>query len=214
VVSALVLSAVVLSAATALFCLVYRPWHLRWGAMPHELKRSMPGDGELFVSSFTATRAITVAARPDDVWPWLVQIGFGRAGWYSYDWLDNLGRPSADRIIPELQSIAAGDWVPMSGKVDERTAFRVAAFEPDRSLLWTKPDSTWSWVLEPIDEHHTRVVSRLRCHHDATTLLGVVGIFLMEFGDFPMFRKLLLNLRQRSEGLSAARAKEAQGGFR
>lgn len=166
----------------------------------------MPGDGDRFVSSFTATRAITIHSRPEDIWPWLVQIGFGRAGWYSYDWLDNRGKPSAGRVIPELQQIAIGDWVPMSGQIDERTAFRVAAFEPGRSLLWTKPDSTWSWVIEPLDETHTRVVSRLRCRHDPRTLLGLAGILLMEFGDFPMFRKLLLNLRKRAERLASIRA--------
>jgi hypothetical protein len=139
------------------------------------------------------------------VWPWLVQIGFGRAGWYSYDWLDNLGRPSARRIIPELQTLRIGDHVPMSAKVDERTAFRVARFEAGRMLLWTKPDSTWAWVLEPLDERRTRVLMRLRCRHDAGSLLGLAGILLMELGDFPMCRKLLLNLRRRAEGLAAAR---------
>jgi hypothetical protein len=185
--------------AAGVFFFVYRPWHLRWGATDAELKRAMPGDGDLFDSSFTATRAITVGARPEHIWPWLVQIGFGRAGWYSYDWLDNLGKPSADRIIPELQAIRVGDWVPMSSKVDERTAFKVAAFEPGKMLLWTKPDSTWSWVLEPIDGERTRVVSRLRCHHEPGTLFGFAGILLMELGDFPMFRRLLLNLRRRAE---------------
>jgi len=193
-------------ATAALFFFVYRPWHLRWGATDAEVKSAMPGDGDLFDSSFTATRAITVHARPEHVWPWLVQIGFGRAGWYSYDWLDNLGKPSADRIIPELQAIRVGDWVPMSGKVDERTAFKVAAFEPAKMLLWTKPDSTWSWVLEPVDGERTRVVSRLRCHHEPGTLLGFAGILLMELGDFPMFRKLLLNLRRRAEALASTRA--------
>jgi hypothetical protein len=63
--------------------------------------------------SFNAIRAVTVHARPEAIWPWIVQIGFGRAGWYTYDLLDNLGRHSADRIIPELQHIAVGDLVPM-----------------------------------------------------------------------------------------------------
>jgi hypothetical protein len=184
----------------------YRTWHLRWGASEQEQRRPMPGDGERFRSSFTATCAITVAAPPEDVWPWLVQIGFGRAGWYSYDWLDNLGRPSADRVIPELQGLRVGDWVPMSAKVDERTAFRVAALEPNRMLLWSKPDSTWAWVLEPVDGGtRTRVVSRLRCRHDPTSIPGLAGILLMELGDFPMFRKLLLNLRRRAETRAAAR---------
>ena len=199
--------------AAALFYFAYRPWHLRWGATDAELKSAMPGDGDLFDSSFTATRAITVRARPEHVWPWLEQIGFGRAGWYSYDWLDNLGKPSADRIIPELQAIRVGDWVPMSGKVDERTAFKVAAFEPAKMLLWTKPDSTWSWVLEPVDGERTRVVSRLRCHHEPGTLLGFAGILLMELGDFPMFRKLLLNMRGRAEKLAAAHDRNSTGEF-
>jgi hypothetical protein len=198
------------AAVGALFVLVYRPWHLRWGATAHELTRAMPGDGELFASSFTATRAITVGASPGDIWPWLVQIGFGRAGWYSYDWLDNLGKPSERRIIPELQTITVGDWIPMSARVDERTAFRVATFEPNRTLLWTKPDSTWSWVLDPIDDRHTRMVSRLRCRHDFRTLQGLAGVLLMELGDFPMFRRLLLNLRKRGEALAASRAGEVR----
>jgi hypothetical protein len=93
-----------------------------------------------------------------------------------------------------------------ASKVDERTAFRVAALEPDRMMLWTKPDSTWAWVLEPVDAgSRTRVLSRLRCRHDPTSLTGLAGIELMELGDFPMFRKLLLNLRQRAEARAAAR---------
>ncbi len=205
--TALLIAAPVLLASTLGFFLWYRPWHLRWGASQAELRRSMPGDGELFESSFTATRAITVRARPEEVWPWLVQIGFGRAGWYSYDWLDNLGRPSAEQLIPELQAIRVGDWIPMSGKVDERTAFRVKAFDANRSLLWAKPDSTWAWVIEPLDEQHTRVVSRLRCHYEPGSLLGLAGMVLMELGDFPMFRKLLLNLKRRAEDLARNRAR-------
>jgi hypothetical protein len=194
-----------LAAFALFFFFIYRPWHLHWGATAEELKRALPGDGMLFDSSFTATRAITVRARPEDVYPWIVQIGFGRAGWYSYDRLDNLGKPSADRIIPELQTIKIGDWIPMSAKVDERTAFRVAAFEPNKQILWTKPDSTWSWVFEPIDDQHTRVLSRLRCHHEPGTLLGFAGILLIELCDFPMYRKLLLNLWTRAEALAAER---------
>lgn len=201
---ALLITVVALVAVAALFFLVYRPWHLRWGATDAELKRATPGDGDRFDSSLTATRAITVRARPEHVWPWLVRIGFGRAGWYSYDWLDNLGKPSAGRLIPELQAIRAGDRVPMPSKVDERTAFKVTAFEPGTMLLWTKPDRTWAWLLEPLDGSRTRVVSRLRCHHDPGTLLGFAGILLMELGDFPVFCKLPLNLRQRAEKLAAA----------
>jgi hypothetical protein len=193
-----------MAALVALFLFVYRPWHLRWGATAGELTRAMPGDGELFEASFTATRALTVRARPEHVWPWLVQTGFGRAGWYSYDWLDNLGRRSAERIVPELQDLSIGDWIPMSATVNERTAFRVALLEPPTRMLWTKPDSTWSWVIEPIDAGRTRVVSRLRCRHDPRSALGFAGMLLMELGDFPMFRRMLLNLRRRAEALAAS----------
>jgi hypothetical protein len=90
-----------------------RRWHLRWGATDAEVASAMPGDELVPHRSFTATRAITVAAPPEDVWPWILQLGTGRAGWYSYDLFDNAARPSADRILPQFQAIRTGDWVPM-----------------------------------------------------------------------------------------------------
>src|SRR2546428_8278858 len=91
----------------------YRPWHLRWGATEEEVRRTLPGDEVVIDPTFDATRAITVEAPPEDIWPWIVQMGFGRAGWYSYDLLDNFGRRSAKQIIPSLQDVQAGDVVPM-----------------------------------------------------------------------------------------------------
>jgi hypothetical protein len=83
---------------------VYRvlvqPWQHRWGATDEGVCRAMPGDG-LVPDATSTTRAITIAAPPEQVWPWLVQLGYGRAGWYSYDWIDNDNRPSADRILPD-----------------------------------------------------------------------------------------------------------------
>jgi hypothetical protein len=91
-----------------------RPWQLRWGATDEEVGRAMVGDDVVKSPTFNATRAVTIQARPEEIWPWLVQIGVTRAGWYSYNWMDNLGRPSADRIVPELQHVAVGDLIPMS----------------------------------------------------------------------------------------------------
>ena len=71
----------------------------------------MPGD-DLLAGAASTTRAISVAAPPEQVWPWLVQLGYGRAGWYSYDWIDNDGHRSANRIIPELQELGSGP-IPM-----------------------------------------------------------------------------------------------------
>jgi len=68
-----------------------RPWQLTWGATPGEVSRSLPGDDLVPRPTFNATRAISIAAPAVEIWPWLVQVGLTRAGWYSYDLLDNLG---------------------------------------------------------------------------------------------------------------------------
>jgi hypothetical protein len=87
---------------------LYRHWHLRWGATDAEVASSMPGDELVPEMSFNAARAITIAAPPEDVWPWIVQLGTGQAGFYSYDLFDNHGRPSADRILPQFQHPKVG----------------------------------------------------------------------------------------------------------
>ena len=104
-----------------IFLRLYRPWHSRWEATDEEVALEMPGDDRVQKQpTFNVTRAITIQARPEEVWPWIVQIGYGRAGFYSYDLLDNLGKPSASRIIPEFQHIEVGTWIPMSGKGPRR----------------------------------------------------------------------------------------------
>ena len=185
--------------AFGLFLRFYRPWHSRWGAIDDEVMLAMPGDELIEKPTFNVTRAITIHARPEEVWPWIVQIGYGRAGFYSYDLLDNLGRPSANRIIPELQNIEIGAWIPMSGQVTEETAFRVTAFETSRWMLWEKAASTWAWQLIPIEEESTRLIIRLKCHYRWARPTIVTDLILMEIGDFPMMRKLMLGIKQRAE---------------
>ena len=73
----------------------------------------MPGDEVVDRPNFVATCAVTIEATSEEVWPWLAQIGSGRAGFYSYDWIDNAGRPSARGIIPEYQHVEVGDLAPM-----------------------------------------------------------------------------------------------------
>ncbi len=185
--------------AFGLFLRFYRPWHSRWGATDEEVKLPMPGDELIEMPTFNVTRAITIRARPEEIWPWIVQIGYGRAGFYSYDLLDNLGKPSADCIIPELQHIEVGTWIPMSGKVSEETAFRVVAFEPNRWMLWNKAASTWSWKLIPIDDESTRLIIRLKCYYRWARPTIVTDLILMEIGDFPMMHRLMLGIKQRAE---------------
>ena len=177
-----------------------RHWHRRWGATDAEVAAAMPGDELVPGSQIFCTRAITIDAPPEAVWPWLVQVGFGKAGFYSNDLLDNLAHPSAGRIVEEFQDPKVGDWVPMFSKVNDATAFKIAAIKPPGELVWAKPDSTWAWTLTEI-AGRTRLVTRVRTlsrwHRPADALLSLV---LMEFGDFPMMRKMLRTLRQRAEG--------------
>ena len=94
-------------AALAAYAAWVRPWHLRWGATDHELQQAYPGDDLIADADLTATRAVSVGAGADDVWPWIAQLGQGRGGFYSYDFLENLvgcDIHSADRIVPAWQS--------------------------------------------------------------------------------------------------------------
>jgi hypothetical protein len=177
-----------------------RRWHSRWGANADEVSMSMPGDDLVPGCQVAWTRAITIDAPPAAVWPWLVQVGFGKAGFYSNDLLDNVGHPSAERIDPQLQRVQVGDWVPMFSKVDERTAFRVHSFEASRHLVWSKPDSTWAWRLTPLQPSRTRLVTRIRQLYDwHAPGSAVVTAVLMEFADFPMMRRMLKGIKERAE---------------
>ncbi|MCU0505168.1 MAG: hypothetical protein MUE82_05230 [Chloroflexi bacterium] len=177
-----------------------RRWHLRWGATAAEVAASMPGDGLVRRAQFVATRAITIDAPPDRVWPWIRQIGFRRAGFYAYDLLDNLGHPSATEIVEELQDLKVGDWIAMAEPVNEVTAFRVESFEEPSWMVWRKPDSTWAWRLEPLDAGRTRLVTRLACRYELDRpASAAVSMVLMELGDFPMMRHLLRGLKARAE---------------
>jgi hypothetical protein len=176
-----------------------RPWHSRWGATDAEVAVPLPGDDMVPGCQYVVTRAITINVPPEAVWPWLAQVGFSKAGFYSNDLLDNVGHPSADHIIEEYQHPQVGDWIPMFRTVNDTTAFKVAAFAPADYLLWSKPESTWVWKLTARDGG-TRLVTRLRIlyrwHMPADALMSLV---LNEFGDFPMMRKMLRTLKQRAE---------------
>jgi hypothetical protein len=183
-----------------------RRWHRRWGATDAEVAAVLPGDDLVPGCQYTATRAITIAAPPEAVWPWLAQVGFGKAGFYSNDLLDNVGHPSAERILDEFQDPRIGDWVPMFSRVNDVTAFRVAALEAPRHLVWAKPDSTWAWRLRPAGSG-TRVVTRLRILYRWQQPAGaLLSLLLNELGDFPMMRKMLRSLRGRAERSQAEAA--------
>lgn len=187
----------VILAAGGMYLRYIRPWQLTWGATPEEVSRPMPGDELVSKPTFNATRAITIGAAPERIWPWLVQVGLGRGGWYSYDILDNLGRPSARRIIPELQNLAVGDILPMSP--DGKHGIQVQRMDPPLSMVWGAPgDNSWAWQLEPMSDGSTRLVSRIRARYRWFSP-AIAFSALVEFGDIWMMRKMLLNLRARAE---------------
>jgi hypothetical protein len=175
-----------------------RPWQLRWGATDEEVARAMPGDDVVKQPTFNATRAVTIQARPEEIWPWLVQIGNKRAGWYTYDWLDNLGIPSAERSIPELQHVAVGDLIPFS--LDGKQGQKVKDFEANQWMLWWDNigDATWSWGLYPFDESQTRLITRVRIQYRWLSPAILMDL-LVEFTDIVMMRKCLLGIKQRAE---------------
>jgi hypothetical protein len=184
---------------------LHRRRHLRWGATAMEVSAPMPGDDHLPRAQFNATRAISIDAPPEAVWPWLLQVGCLRGGWYSHDLLDNLGHPSATTILPAFQHLEVGQWVPMSPKPPptSRTALRVASFEAYHRLLWTKPDSSWAWQLTPTDQGGTRLVTRIHTFYDwRHPLSALLGLILMELGDYAMLRRMLRGIKARAESAS------------
>ncbi len=173
-----------------------RPWQLTWGATAAEVSRPLPSDDLVPAPTFNATRAITIDAPPEQVWPWIVQMGLTRAGWYSYDLLDNLGRPSARHIIPELQDLEPGDIVPMSP--DGKQGMRVHAVDAPHSMVWGDPGgTTWAWQLDETDSGSTRLLTRVRSRYQWFSP-SIAFSVLLEFGDIWMMRKMLLNLRERA----------------
>ncbi len=186
-------SGVMLLLALALFWFVYRPWALTWGATDEEVARPMPGDSVVADPTFNATRAVTIDAPPEAVWPWIIQIGYLRAGFYSYDRLDNDGIPSAERILPEFQQLAAGDSIPLTS--DGYAA--VAALEPNRSMLLVTGEEgpwTWAWGLYPVSTDQTRLVTRLRFGTTRIRTRLVLDAF-----EIVMMRKCLLGIKRRVE---------------
>jgi hypothetical protein len=191
----------------------FRRWHLQWGATDDEAVRPMPGDELVGDPHFAPTRAITIDAPAEAVWPWLVQIGYGRAGFYSYDLLDNLGRgASADRIDPALQSLAVGDLIPMAPGVNEETAFRVVEMHEPTSMVWSKPSSSWAWALERQPGDRTRLIARIRMRYRWTRPNVMADLVLMELGDFWMMRKELVSIRGRAERDAVTTATAVEGG--
>lgn len=186
-------------------------------ATREERMRSLPGDGIIVAPKATLTHAITIRCTPGEVWPWLTQMGAGsRAGWYSYDAIDNWRRPSAAHIIPELQQLRIGMVFP--ALPGESVGFKLLAFEPDASLTlaWPSPDDpvplvTWAFVLEAVGLGWTRLIVRVRVG-DVYQFHGLpwpVGRHVASIVHSVMQRKQLLGIAARAERAAAQREQDA-----
>ncbi len=187
------------------YLLVYRPWQRSWGASGAEVTATLPGDEIVPRPQWEATRAVQVDARPEDVWPWLAQIGaHPRAGWYSYDWVDNRGIRSADELRPDLQDLRVGDRLPMTAGTS--AAFVVESIVPARSLVMSNHEGggvvSAAFVLHPSGPRGCRLIHRIRFRVPPR---GLAWAIAMDAGDFVMSRRMLLGIRQRAERLAHRR---------
>jgi hypothetical protein len=207
-----------IGSAFAAYLLVARPRLLRWEATDQESAEPLPGDDLIATPNLTATRAITVRASGDQVWPWIAQLGQGRGGFYSYDFFENVAGcdiHSAERIVPEWQNVGVGDEVRLHPEV----ALEVALLEPGRSLILrggvpirnAPPpyDFTWAFVLRDRPDETTRLLVRERYAY--TRWWSALLVEPVQVVSFVMSQKMLRGIRDRAERAAALPGEEPEG---
>jgi hypothetical protein len=191
-----------------------------YGSTPAERRRPLPGDELCPDPQLRTTHATTVDAPPDHVWPWLVQMGWGRGQWYTARWVDRLlfpaNPPSADVLVPALQHLAVGDRV-LDGPPEAHCAFVVRQVQPGRTLVlhstehlppgWAERfgagiDWSWAFVLEPVDGGRTRFLFRTRARLRPWWVRAVYLVVGVP-ADFVMSRQMLRGVRARAEATTA-----------
>jgi hypothetical protein len=193
--------------AFALMTPILRRWRVRWGATVEEVNRRLPGDQYVLNPRWTYTHAVTIHAPAAEVWRWLVQMGYGRGGLYSYQGLENLvgsDMRNADAVVPEWQHLTVGDEIHIDARVPP---LPVALVQPERALVMHgAADNTgqlnhsWGFYLFPLDAQTTRLISRARTYYTPTLLNKLAwGPLLMEPIGFVMERRMLLGIKQRAE---------------
>ena len=205
------------------YFLVVRPWHLNWSVTEGESRRPLPYDHFVPHPVAQITHAITIHAPAAEVWRWLVQMGQGRGGMYSYDWLENLAdldMHSAEEVVPELQDLKVGDLVRLAPeRMGSEAGLRVAAMEPRRVLTLHQPADpgtgrprdrddpdlgryygwNWAFVLEELDPDNTRLIVRSRVDGRPRFPVKAFYTLLLEFPHFVMERRMLKGIKARSE---------------
>ncbi len=203
-----------LSAAAVGYQKLLRPWQERWGARDDEVRAALVGDELVAEPASQSTRAITIEAPPERVWPWVVQLGADRAGFYSYDWLEDLsglGIHSADRVVPEWQHRSVGELV--AANASGSGGWYVAQLVPNQVLVLQLADVAharparrdrrarwefvWIFALQDQGDGRTRLLVRERVGFGSTAvrlLMGPVGMV-----SFVMTQKMLRGIKARAE---------------
>lgn len=211
--------------AAASYLLVIRPRMLAWGATKEEVERLLPGDELLPEPKLCATHAVTIQAPPYAVWPWLAQLGQGRGGFYSYDWIENLmglDIHTASRILSEHQDIKVGDAIPLA---PQGFSIPVAIVEPESTLVLhgdtrqpgegeappMKPGEflavTWGFYLFEREDSTTRFIERWKMDWNPSPVNTFFYRLFLEPGAFLMERKMMLGIKQRAEARQAQAAR-------
>ncbi len=187
------------------------PWMSSWGATPQERQKTLPGDDMVPNANMQTTKALTIRATPEAIYPWLLQLGVDRGGMYSYDWLENLfglNVHTVDTIVPAYQEVTVGDFwrfTPEDYILNPGPGLYVRELQPDHAVLLcfgmeNQPDEacfyTWQFVLEPQADGSTRLLLRSRMAVEPE-----LPIKLTYFVQFIMERKMLLEIGKRAEGM-------------
>jgi hypothetical protein len=191
--------------AAAVYVYAVRPRHLRWGATDDECRESLPGDELTPEHTPSATHAVTINAPVEEVWPWLVQIGQDKGGFYSYTWLENLvgcQMTNADRIMPEFQRLAVGDGVRLHPRVPPLPVLKCVPYQAIVLGSNTDQPGTWGFYLKRLDEKTTRLVVRGRGPLGRGPLGWLGHHVLFEPAHFVMERKMLLEIKRLAEARS------------
>lgn len=185
-----------------------RDWQMNWGATTEEVNNYMDGDELLKNPGFYTTRVVEIEAPPEKVWPWLVQMGYKKAGLYSFGGLDNGGVPSAERIIPECQNLKVGDYI--------LPLLKVVKMEPNKSMLWVFQEragqwenATWSWKLYKTENGFTRLASRLRQLRKISSPPELIAWIIMDPMEIFMMRTTLVGIKHRAENYKVNESSES-----